>query len=1355
VVVVSSLTSALLQNILADLEQRRDWRAARSAVIVCWIDVGSESAARAASASEGRTLPPDLRELGDAERLEPGARYYVPAHQRAWFEGMEVRLGSRGPGEHRPIDRLLLSLGEGWGSQSAAVLALPHTDDGECGLRIIRAVGGIALQWAAPAPPVAAPIALLEPHAEGESKPEPGFDREGRAVRVFSVPSNRLAAARAACAAVAQRVRARGRIRIWHPGCQAGGLTYAIAMLLSDALRQRSASARALVFGTDTDEEALAIARAGRYPAGAALGMDPELRARYTFDEAGTIRVAEALREICIFSRNELGRDLPMARVDLIVSHRVFDGLDERQRGELVDAFHYSLRDGGLLLALDHLDVFPESRFERMEGGYLRARPRVGSFRAALSAPTAQEPASAAHDASARPPLELGLHGLEPLVHAIGVPLISCDEQLRVVFATREAQAAFGLSPGHRGSELAAIADGLPGGLDLVPAAQRALVGGETQELTIRRRQNTYLARISSAGGPGGARVTIAFTDVTALEAAKAQAVAQQHRQVAIARLSELALRSPESRRLYDEALELLFGNVHACTAGIIVECGEAGGAFEVVASRGLGADPLGALRRMGDAAVLLNEVVERRCVVWQSGERAAWGGPSAPGGGGRPRPAPRRPSTASVARAVGCPILAEGEVLGVIALYGRGADIDDSEYQPFLRAVANVLGGAILRQKTRRRLAFELEVSRALAGASTLEGVGDALRQTLQAMLGADEVELWAARGGSLDGWARLWASGGEPSAAEPSAAPPSWLPGLLAGAASGAPVTAGERRELCIPLDADGVPRRVLVLRGVGQRQPDRDLAPALANIGRMLSAVLERLQSLEVSRQNEASYRQKSAELEALCASLPVGVSIHDQRGRVRYINRQLAELEALGEGPSAHAVRRLYAEELPAWVARVLELGEPVHDVELSVVEGGQTHAWLCNFAPIRDGEGGVHGASAVVQDITALKRVEVSLREADHQKDDFLAILGHELRNPIAAIRSATELLGRIEAATPQLIRLQAILERQTLQTTKLIDGLLDVARVARGKVELELAPVPVAQIVRQAVDDHQQQFRGRSLDCRLPEEELWVHADRVRLMQVLDNLISNALEFTAPGGRISITVSGSGQRGTIQVDDDGAGIDPDLLPQIFDAFRQGRTKSAGPAGLGLGLALVKGLAELHGFDVRATSEGRGRGASFRIEFPLIAAPESPAPVSRVDLRPLDLLLVEDNPDIVETLSELLTVAGHRVRSAGTAEEALELLRAQRPDVLLCDIGLPGMSGLELGQRLRADPELAGIKRVAMTGYGDPATQGHIARAGFERTLIKPVQLAALRHCLSRVAAATPPDVDAATPATPG
>jgi two-component system CheB/CheR fusion protein len=293
--------------------------------------------------------------------------------------------------------------------------------------------------------------------------------------------------------------------------------------------------------------------------------------------------------------------------------------------------------------------------------------------------------------------------------------------------------------------------------------------------------------------------------------------------------------------------------------------------------------------------------------------------------------------------------------------------------------------------------------------------------------------------------------------------------------------------------------------------------------------------------------------------------------------------------------------------------------------------------------------------------------------------------------------------------------------------------------VARGKVELSLGPVRVVELVRQVIDDRRLQFEARALDLQLCEDDLWVRADRARMVQILDNLLSNALKFTVAGGHITVEVRRLERRGAIRVSDDGIGFEPELLPRIFEPFRQGRGAKAHSQGLGLGLALVKGLVDLHGFELTVHSAGPARGAWFEIRFPVEEAPESLPPPSRVDSRQLELLLVEDNADIGETLAELLTASGHRVRLASSAEDALERLRHERPDVVLCDIGLPGMDGLEFARSVRADPELHGLKLVAMTGYGDASARSRIESAGFDRHLIKPVRLDALRECLARVA----------------
>jgi PAS domain S-box-containing protein len=1362
VLLVGSNAADLIDELLPELEAMRD-RSVQRGPIIIWqvepsaarVDFSGVDAGSLVAARRG------FRELTDEAPLEPGVIYFAAPHLRIWFEGMVVRVALRSSEGHRPVDRLLLSLAEGWGSRCVSLFALPSTADGDCGLRIIRAVGGLALQR--PALPRAKALPRRVPldsagdeevGAISERAPSsyptlpkyaPGGVGERAALRlsrVFSVRARLRTGVRSACEAAVQQALPRGRLRVWMPGCKTGGMTYAIAMLLSEAAARSSNPPKIVIFGTDDDEYALSTARAGRYPTRAALGMDPELRGRYTFDEGEMIRVSEALREICVFSRHELMRHPPMARMDLVVCHRVFEGIPTARRAELVDGFHYSLRPGGTLLALDHIDLFRDELFEPVEPGFLRARPEgrrslllPGRFAARSGSrhPTSRSPStppSSASDSARAPAL------IPAVLESVAVPLLVCDAHLRLSFLSREAQLAFKLSVFEVGSELCALAPRLPGAASLVEAARRVAIEKTALELSVRAGRRTYQTRIAALEGFPEPGISIVFNDVSQFEAAQALAVAERRRHSAIARLGQLALDSTSLRVLGEEALAALFSSV-GCSSGILVELSGEPGQYEVMASRGLGVDPLRTLRDMADATALLDAVIAGGCLVSQSGDRASLVPASGSSSSHPARSYRAQQALTTFTAGIACPIIGDGVLIGVVALYGRRSDIETVEHQRFTQAIANVIGGALLRERTRRRVRIELEVGRLMAGASDLNALGEGLCSVFGDTLGAGSVEIWLSRGEPPDDWARLFPV----VDVEREGSVPRWPQGLelLGSSRAMSSTSSAEGSELLVPIDACDLPLHALRLRGNGLRAPEGELARGLERVARMLAAFLGRLHSIALSRQSEASFRQKSAELEALYLTLPVGVSIHDRRGVIRHVNRQLARLEAPSLGATPEPLERLYAEEMPSWIARVLDSGESIHGVELFVTEAGRTLSWLCNFAPIRDTAGAIHGVSAVVQDITPLKSVEATLREADHQKNDFLAILGHELRNPMAALRNATELLGRIEERTPQLARLQSIFERQTVQTTKLIDGLLDVARVARGKLELQLGPVRIVELVRQVVDDRRQQFDRRELELSLPVDELWVTADRVRLVQILDNLISNALKFTLPSGHILLELRSVEGRGWLRVEDDGVGIEAELLPHIFEPFRQGDLTRAQSQGLGLGLALVKGLVELHGFQLAVHSAGPGRGASFRIDFPLSTAPETPAPESRVDGRPLDLLLVEDNPDIAETLAEILAASGHRVEVQPSAEDAFSSLRRRRPDAVLCDIGLPGMDGLELATRLRADPELCDLVLVAMTGFGDSATRTRIERVGFDRYLVKPVQLDALRECLERVA----------------
>jgi PAS domain S-box-containing protein len=380
-------------------------------------------------------------------------------------------------------------------------------------------------------------------------------------------------------------------------------------------------------------------------------------------------------------------------------------------------------------------------------------------------------------------------------------------------------------------------------------------------------------------------------------------------------------------------------------------------------------------------------------------------------------------------------------------------------------------------------------------------------------------------------------------------------------------------------------------------------------------------------------------------------------------------------------------------------------------------------------------------TAFVRDIGERKKTMQALRDASRQKDEFMAMLGHELRNPLATIRSAAELLALSQAGNGTLQRIHASLDRQTSHMAKLIDGLLDVSRIVLGKITLEREVVNLRAILDGVLDDRVPQIERRGLELRTVMEDLglWVEGDRVRLAQVLDNLLANAIKFTRAPGGITITASREGSAVMIKVRDTGAGIEPELLPHVFEPFRQAaQPLDRTEGGLGLGLALVKGLVELHGGTVSAHSNGPGTGAELVLRLPAAAAPGARAAARQQHAGQFRLVVVDDNQDTADMMRDVLETVGHAVAVAYDGPTALEVAREFEPDVILCDIGLPGgMSGHDVARALRADPALGKVFLVALTGYGRPEDRREAEAAGFDEHLTKPAGLAAIQALLAR------------------
>jgi PAS domain S-box-containing protein len=387
-------------------------------------------------------------------------------------------------------------------------------------------------------------------------------------------------------------------------------------------------------------------------------------------------------------------------------------------------------------------------------------------------------------------------------------------------------------------------------------------------------------------------------------------------------------------------------------------------------------------------------------------------------------------------------------------------------------------------------------------------------------------------------------------------------------------------------------------------------------------------------------------------------------------------------------------------------------------------------------------------TVIARDITERRRAEEERREADRRKDEFLGMLGHELRNPLAAIMSAGEVLHQ-RVDDDRLRRLTDVVRRQSRSLSRMVDDLLDMSRVTLGKIELSRQPMMLGTAVTQAVESVRDKAEGAglTLSADVDAEPAWIHGDPTRLEQVLTNLLTNAIKFTPRGGRVAVTAGSDGGQAVVTVTDTGVGMAPELVPRVFDLFVQGdATLDRSRSGLGIGLALVRQIVAMHGGTVSAASPGAGRGSTFTLRLPLAAhevRPEEepprhgavPAPAGR-----RTILVVDDQRDVADSLAVLIEGLGHEVHTAYDAAAGLELARRVPVEVIIADIGMPGMSGYDLAATVRGDPRLKHVHLIALTGYGRDEDHARVVSAGFDLHLTKPVADDALQTALNGIAA---------------
>jgi PAS domain S-box-containing protein len=541
--------------------------------------------------------------------------------------------------------------------------------------------------------------------------------------------------------------------------------------------------------------------------------------------------------------------------------------------------------------------------------------------------------------------------------------------------------------------------------------------------------------------------------------------------------------------------------------------------------------------------------------------------------------------------------------------------------------------------------------------------------------------------------------------------------------------------------------------------------DFGGELCLVHAILDVTVQRAAEAAVQR-SEAAARARLDELEALMDAVPAVVWVtRDAACKEAHGNGAGRRILGLAEGqnmsktssdPSGTDHFKVFVNgvepnphDLPLQTAaRGVEVRN--HEEEIRFDDGRRFYLYG-NAVPLRDPQGRPRGAVGAFVDITRLKEVEAALLEADRRKDEFLALLSHELRNPLAPILVATQLMQwRGDVATPNE---REVIRNQAEHLMRLVDDLLDVSRVSRGKITLNKLTLELASVVAKAVEVTAPLFEERHhrLKVSVPATGLLIHADTVRMTQVITNLLTNAARYTPTGGLVEVRAVREGDQVLLRVRDNGVGIAPELLPRMFDTFVQGpRGPDRAEGGLGLGLSLARSLTNLHGGKISAHSDGAGRGSEMVVRLPVAAARVASAiPVERILRAPplgvpgKRVLLVDDNQQFARLLSTVLVKAGHQVQVANDPSVALAMADEFRPQVAILDIGLPVMDGYTLGRELRARHADDAPLLVALTGYGQAQDRRRSEEAGFNLHLVKPVKVEALMDFLAAPAAPSP------------
>ncbi len=714
-----------------------------------------------------------------------------------------------------------------------------------------------------------------------------------------------------------------------------------------------------------------------------------------------------------------------------------------------------------------------------------------------------------------------------------------------------------------------------------------------------------------------------------------------------------------------------------------------------------------------------------------------------------------------SVISGISCPIRYGDGVYGVIGAHTRDERSFLPEDADFVQSVASIIGYAVSQEQTRVRLAAEADVAAILAKVQPLDAMFSKVLDAILKIVDGGVGEVWWPDAGKklldcrylqVSGSfnrsvvreqfsSRTFTPGEGLIGTVFSSATANWLTEFADPAMFVRNQIAGKlglKSAIAFPLVAGTEILGVVAVYAQRRFFANQSLLRSFETLGRFIGDYIDR-----------KDIESQVHHLAAITRSSHDAILSYDFRGVIREWLGGAESLygytakEMVGQ-PLDVLVPESRRDELYAVIKRIKsgEVIDPLDTPRLN--KDGSIFEVSSRCSPILNANGDIIAMSSTDRDITAQKRAERDLRDADQQKDQFLAMLGHELRNPLAALHSAAALLQVSEGDSRTVKRTQEIIERQTHHMSKLLDGLLDISRIVQGQIVLDRKIIDLSEICLQVLMDveNRAQKRELRLSKMIPAAPVWVNGDPVRLTQIFENLVSNAINYSENGGSIAVELRTKSGYAELRVVDTGIGIDADFMPHIFEVFRQGtRSLDRSQGGLGIGLALVKSLVERHHGTVEVSSGGVGKGADFTIWLPL--SDGKPEEVSETLSEPpvaLAILLIEDNEDSAEMQKQVLTLLGHKVWIAPTGKEGIQLARLKAPDLIFCDLGLPqGMSGYDVATYLRADAELSHIPLIALSGYGSPEDKRKAAETGFDEHLTKPVGIQAMQRVIGGVA----------------